>query len=426
MPDRDNWRDFICSPHHAGRHLASIGTSVGTSVAEAIDTAELQAFLNRVGSEKDVQVLADVVDLLRPEYLDFIDNDLARVLDHLSNEMVRVEEIVGPALRGNPRWDRTILGRMSYSLPVGKYFTRTAHRSFDLPENLLLRWLIDHLANTIRDIGRRTGLDALHPQLRLIASRCEEALRHHWMSGVPATPMLTPQMITVAERHRRPEYRSAAGLARSRNGLSSRDKDFRWHAILMLLAVGWLEPISDDDLFELYVLVIVLDVLSDELGLGNPVEYGLLLRERRYVAAFEGTAGTVRVFFDQSPATALGIPGRYTAVRDAHLGISGAERRPDILVEFDSIDPELASTRILVEVKKTTDGRYLSDSIYKAFGYLYDFQDLWAGGTGPHRKIILVVPEGVSSREGVSVPEVMITSARDREALAQGLRPIVS
>ena len=194
----------------------------------------------------------------------------------------------------------------------------------------------------------------------------------------------------------------------------------------MLLAVGWLEQISDDDLFELYVLVIVLDVLSDELGLGNPVEYGLLLRERRYVAAFEGTAGTVRVFFDQSPATALGIPGRYTAVRDAHLGISGAERRPDILVEFDPVDPALASTRILVEVKKTTDGRYLSDSIYKAFGYLYDFQALWAGGTGPNPKIVLVVPEGVSSREGVSVPEMMIASAGDREALAWGLRPIVS
>jgi hypothetical protein len=425
MPDRDDWRDFICSPHHAGRHLASIGTSVGTSVAEAIDTAELQAFLDRVGSSQDVQVLADVVDLLRPEYLDFIDNDLARVLDHLSNEMVRVEEVVGPALRGNPRWDRTILGRMNYSLPVGKYFTRTAHRSFDLPENLLLRWLVDHLANTIRDISRRTGLDALHPQLRLIASRCEEALRHHWMSDVPGTALLTPQMVTAAERNRRPEYRRAASLARTRNGLSSRDRDFRWHAILMLLAVGWLEPICDDDLFELYVLVLVLDVLSDDLALGNPVEYGLLLRERRYVAAFESVNGTIRVFFDQSPATALGIPGRYTAVHDAHLGILGAERRPDILVEFDPIDRTMEAVRTIIEVKKTTDGRYLNDSVYKAFGYLYDFQDLWSA-TGPIPKIILVVPEGVSSREGVPVPDVMITSASDRVALARGLRPIVS
>jgi hypothetical protein len=425
MPDRGDWRDFICSPHHAGRHLASIGTSVGVSVGEAIDTAELQAFLDRIGSAQDVQVLADVVDLLRPEYLDFIDNDLARVLDHLSNEMVRVEEVVGPALRGNPRWDRTILGRMNYSLPVGKYFTRTAHRSFDLPENLLLRWLVDHLSNTIRDIGRRTGLDALHPQLRLIASRCEEALRHHWMSDVPVTVLLTPPMITGAERHRRPEYRRAAGLARTRDSLSSRDKDFRWHAILMLLAVGWLEPISDDDLFELYVLVLVLDVLSDELGLGDPVEYGLLLRERRYVAAFESAAGTIHVFFDQSPATALGVPGRYTAVRDAHIGISGAERRPDILVEFDPVDPTMQPLRTIIEVKKTTDGRYLSDSVYKAFGYLYDFQDLWSGAAS-NPKIVLVVPEGVSGREEVAAPDVMSTSASDREALARGLRPIVS
>jgi hypothetical protein len=425
MADRDEWRDFICSPHHAGRHLASIGTAVGASVAEAIDTAELQAFLERLDPSQDVQVLADVVDLLRPEYLQFIEQDLSRVLDHLSNEMIHVEEIVGPALRGNPRWDRTILGRMSGSLPVGRYVTRTAHRSFDLPENLLLRWVVDHLSGTIRDIGHRTGRDGLHPQLRTIATRCEDALRHYWMSDVPKTSLLTPAMIFAAERHRRPEYRRAAQIARTRSALSSRDTDFRWHAILMLLAVGWLEPIDDDDLFELYSLVLVLDVLADEIGLGSPVEYGLLLRDRRHVASFDTGAGSLRVYFDQSPATALGMPGRYTAVRDAHQGVFGVERRPDILLVFDPIDEQEKVRRLIVEVKKTTDGRYLSDSIYKAFGYLYDFQSLWEAES-PHPRIMLMVPEGVSRREGSLLQEVLVASAEDRQMLVDGLRGLVS
>ncbi|HVH73291.1 MAG TPA: hypothetical protein VM755_00090 [Stellaceae bacterium] len=420
---REQWRDFICSPYHAGRHLASIGSAIGKSVADAIEIAELQAFLDRVGSNRDVQVLADVIDLLRAEYLDFIDTDLARVLDHLSNEMIHVEEIIGPALRGNPRWDRTILGRLSGALAPGKYVTRTAHRSFDLPENLLLRWLVEHLTATIRDIGRRTGPEGLHPQLRAIAARSEEALRHHWMSDVPRTTVLAPQMLTSAERHRRGEYRRAAELARTRNSLGSRDPDQRWHAILMLLAVGWLEPISDDDLFELYSLVLVLDVLSNELGLGSPVEYGLLLRDRRHVALFETENGVVRVFFDQSPAVALGIQGQYTAIRDTHSGITGAERRPDILVTFDPAEKASPPQRLIVEVKKSTDGRYLSDSIYKAFGYLYDFQALWAAPIAP--RIILVVPEGVAPKATNSIPEVLMISAQSRDVLAAGLRQIL-
>lgn len=424
MTSREQWRDFICSPLHAGRHLASIGLAVGSSIAEAIDASELEAFLHRLNATEDVQVLADVIDLLRPEYITFIDDDLVRVLDHLANEMVHVEEVIGPALRGNPRWDRTILGRLNGSLPIGKYVSRTAHRSFDLPENLLLRWLVEHFAATVRDIARRTGPNALHPQLRLIATRCEDALRHYWLGDVQRTLTLSVPSISSAERHRRPEYRRAAALARTRDALNSRDKDYRWHAILMLLAVGWLEPISDDDLFELYSLVLVLDVLSNELGLGAPIEYGLMLRDRRHVAGFETPTGRIRVFFDQSPTTALGVISRYAAVREAHQGLIGSERRPDILVTFDPSDVTAVPAQILIEVKKSTDGRYLSDSIYKAFGYLYDFQSLWAP---LHRnpKLILLVPEGVSPKADVTIPEVMVISADDRAGLARGLARVL-
>jgi len=420
MTGRESWREFICSPLRAGRHLASIGTAVGTAVADAIDSSELEAFLHRLSAYDDVQVLADVIDLLRGDYTHFIETDLHRVLDHLSNEMIHVEEIVGPGLRGNPRWDRTILGRLSGSLPPGRYVTRTAHRSFNLPENLLLRWLVNHLSETIKDIGRRTGSDGLHPQLRLISTRCEEALRHHWLSDVPQPSTLNLRLIISAERHRRPEYRRAAALARTRDALSSRDKGYRWHAILMLLAVGWLEPINDDDLFELYSLVLVLDVLSKDLGLGDPTEYGLLLRGHGYVAAFESPLGHIRVFFDQSPVTALGIPSRYAEVREAHLGLLGVGRRPDILVTLEPADTSMTPIHMIIEAKKSTDGRYVSDSVYKAFGYLHDFQHLW-NTAHPFPKIILIVPEGVSPKGAIASPEVVVLSGSDRVALGKAL-----
>lgn len=138
---------------------------------------------------------------------------------------------------------------------------------------------------------------------------------------------------------------------------------------------------------------------------------------------FEAKAGVVRVFFNQSPATAFGVQGNYTVVRDAHTGITGVERRPDILVTFDPHDRALSPRRIIIEVKKSIDGRYLSDSIYKAFGYLYDFDSLWTTPIAP--KIVLIVPESVSPKATNSITEVLIVSAQDRDVLAFGLQQLL-
>jgi hypothetical protein len=70
--------------------------------------------------------------------------------------------------------------------------------------------------------------------------------------------------------------------------------------------------------------------------------------------------------------------GRYRPiVKQYLLGVTGNERRPDIIVRFEPASGE-PPTCVFVEVKKSTDGGYISDSVYKAFAYLHDFQDLWS------------------------------------------------
>ena len=184
----------------------------------------------------------------------------------------------------------------------------------------------------------------------------------------------------------------------------------------MLLAVGWLEPVDIDDLFELYCLVMILDVIGDELGFGEPDEFGLILPGRKHVAAFSRSAGDVKVFFDQSLFTMLGLRGRYRAVVDRHNGVSGAERRPDIIVTFER--PGHAKRTLLVEMKKTRDGVYLSDSIYKVFGYLHDFGSVWPIAFD-RPKALLLVPDGVSPIG--DKPEVVVAAAADRQVIASTL-----
>jgi hypothetical protein len=187
----------------------------------------------------------------------------------------------------------------------------------------------------------------------------------------------------------------------------------------MLLAVGWLEPVSDDDLFELYALTLVLDVLSNELSFGEPTEYGLVTAGRSHIAGFDHEAGNLRVLFDQNPSRFASIPTKYRPLVKSHTGVTGTARRPDISIIFDRADGD--SRRVLVEIKRTANERYVSDSIYKLFGYLFDFAALWHP-EHPNPRSVLLIPEGVRMNSGSSYGEATIVSGNDRPALEAALR----
>lgn len=416
---RQAWNDFICSPERAGRHLSAIGRGVAGAQSEAIDLTVLQAFLERLrDATDDVRLLGSAVDLITGGYAPFASEPLHRVLDALSNEMLAQEEIVGPGLRGNPRWDRTLLLRMSGNLSPVHFVSRTSHRSFNLPENQLLAWLVEDLRTTITLIEQRVGSSGLHPVLEKMRFDCEIARWHHWFGDVSIPLQPTGEMLSAANRQRRSEYRTAAKLAERRLDIETRDKHSWWYTVISLLAVNWLEPINDDDLFELYVLVLTLDVLTIELGLGEPVEYGLVTSRRGHVALFDAGNAKIRVYFDQSAASVMGLPTEYGSVIAHHAGISGAARRPDIILVAESAGEKRV---VIIEMKKTADGRYISDSIYKVFGYLHDFRHMSASGYP--MKAVLVVPSGISVAQGAPADRsLLLASGDDRAGVADALR----
>ncbi|HDZ75673.1 MAG TPA: hypothetical protein ENH55_23505 [Aurantimonas coralicida] len=414
---REAWRDFICSSEHAGRHLSGIGRSFAGSVSDPIDQAALRAFLDRLhGATSDVRLLGDVVDLINGGYLQFVAGPLPRILDALSSERLSREEIVGPGLRGNPRWDRTIIGRLSGVVSPAHFVSRTSHRSFELPENLVLAWLVNDIRDRVASVEKRIKTASMHPSLLTAEAACNAAFDHDWFGGLPKPSNLTSDMTSAARGHRRPEYREAARLALRSSELKTNDQDAWWYAILSLLAVNWLEPVDDDDLFELFVLVLTLDVLSVEVGLGEPVEYGLVTTRRGRVALFQGEDSRVEVYFDQTPASVLGIRTAYGDTVRAHIGLAAAERRPDLMIVVES---DAGRKLVLVEAKKTSDGRYMSDSVYKVFGYVHDFQNTGTFQT----EGVLVVPTGVALASVSSGnPPIYVASGDDRSGLGVAIK----
>jgi len=415
--ERAKWAAFICDSASGGRYFTSVGASAFWAPHEKDDNV-LADFLSRVaGTEKDVRVLAGILDLLRPGYLEFLSTKAHILLDHLSNEMIGVDEICGPGLRGNPKWDRTILGRISGHLPAGRYVTRTAYRSFERPENFLLRWLLDNLLQTVHALRKRIGVNQLHPKLKSLLTKCEEIARHHWLATVATPPQLSHEMLVAGKRNRRSEYREAAALAERRSDLSAALDSERWKGVLALLSAGWLEPVETDDIFELYALTLCMDVINAELGFGLPTEVGLVIRGRSHVASFTTSHGTLKLYFDQSPQTYAGLDGNYGRIINAHVGLSGGSRRPDIAAVYT---PNIGEQKtVFIEVKNSLSASYISDSVYKAFGYLYDFATLWPNSQ-QNPRVILFVPGSIKLSQA-TLPEVVVCSSDARADLAKYL-----
>lgn len=418
MTDREEWSDFICSPMRAGRHLASIGRNAVGAMADAVDQASLQDFLSRIDDERAIELLAQFVDLSVGGYGAFVAEKLHGLLDALSNEKRAGFETVGPGLRGQVQWDRTLVARKAGALPAGRYYSRVAHRTFDMPINRVLAWLIHNLSSGLRSIKTQVGSQRLTPGMERMDAQLQEALGHHWLADVEPSSNVQADLALSRIDVGRGAYRDVLALTRRRLRLQERDDERRWQEIVSLLAVGWLEPLKDDDLYELYVLVLVLDILEEDLGFGAPIKIDLVRPGRREIAVFETGDRTVSVFFDQSFSGIVGRPARYETTTASTPGLSSYPRRPDIIIA--GVDPVGRIDRtILLEVKNTSDPTYVAESIYRCFGYLHDFQDADTFMADQVNCILMV--NGVIGAEPSTHQDLTIMTSEMRGALAQTL-----
>lgn len=195
------WKEFVLDPRRAGRYLSNIGASVEAEQGPAIDPTVVQHFLDALSAgSADVWFLGSVVDLLSASYASFCTQALPSLLDSLSNEHVGENAVVGPAVRGNVRWDLTATARQSGRISPVQFVTRLPARSFVLPENQLVRWLVDSLERSVREVEERIGSKGLPRQLRMIRDGCREANKHPWFKDVPSPRSPEPNMITSALR----------------------------------------------------------------------------------------------------------------------------------------------------------------------------------------------------------------------------------
>lgn len=246
---------------------------------------------------------------------------------------------------------------------------RTPVRSFNRPENILVRAVTERLLRALTDARQAGALPETGWAVDLRSS--EGALRHLAASTVlreVALERITPYHEFAARHARHPTYRAALEwLERLRIGLDSDDP----HAIADVIARGALSPLSPDTRFEIAVVLRLARAIDAHLGAIQPdrwsVTRALVMAGRSDLVSWARADGLViRLYYNQAilPAGACDDAGRHYFTNSGRL-------RPDITLVAEREGRLVRAT--VFEVKHSDDTRYLLSGLQEAHLYRWEY-----------------------------------------------------
>lgn len=282
-----------------------------------------------------------------------------------SSTSISVEEI-----RGLPRsrvdWQRTASRRPQLGNDPARFVTRPLEKTNKSSAAALVAYLLD------RCIGLWI-LELKSPVPELARERFETHLRlaRRYQATLKAIGVVAPRRLSGADvrqlrRANRPDVLASVLLF---DLLVSVVENASENLFRNLLRRSLFAPERHDDLFEVWALLTLV---------GNHMESGWDLQDARLVGGYrtpkkprftlQRGADVAEIYFQTIPSE-MSVKSQYKNIfSDYDLG--AALRRPDITVK---VTTALGSHRYLIEVKRTRDPGYITDSVYKTLGYISDF-----------------------------------------------------
>lgn len=422
---RNDWINAINSPGSAGRFLYASGNT-RLAPSSPITDPETENFLVRLSDRRpSLSLLARLYFLSQPGLLQFHREQLPELMRAMSHVAVSQTELSRRGIRGKVLWPQTIQARATGRADAATFYINRPERSPDTPENRLVSLFLRQVSGVISETERLVGTGALLGSTQEIRHHAEVALRSSYLSNVGHENSASALMHQRAQRHRNSRYGRVSDLQEQMDSAIRRNK---LQSVAELLRGGWLAPLEDDDIFEVYTLITVMGVLEIDLGFGEPIEYGLIRGGRSgatMVAHFHRSDGVqAEMYFDQSPDIIFGGQSEYVSILQTY-GLDIARRRPDITLMTKR--PDNTERRLLIEVKRTGDLPYTRASLYRGLAYLRDFRYIWHALQAQSPKIILAFPEAVVPQPGVSEAgkDLVVLSAGDKPRWANFLSQIV-
>lgn len=392
--DKDFWGSEI-KRYLFGR-LDALWSNEGISNHQVLDF--LHALTNTTG--EDIKWIAALYHINQPNgAYDFILHTLPEYLNTISWKSVQ-NNVISDKARGRILWSQTLLQRLSRGR-INSFVVQDNAKIIDSEENQLLVYYLNEFANIQmpHHWNYSTSKNRIGDRLVLLIDTCRQLLQTTYLREVSRVNSISSRMLSRAKRSKSPLYARLADLCIEYEKLNNNPQ---LETLKELLSRGWIHPKLEentDDLFELYVLISALDAIESLCKIFSTdikVFYNIIRPGgSKIIAKVKSSSLDVEVTFDRSPKNLFGIfeaNSLYRNILNSYTGLSGKFRRPDVLIKIKNHDKDI---RVIIEAKNTeSESSYANDSIYKALGYLKDYEGFWEKGQLP--KIVLAFPEGVN------------------------------
>ncbi|MCL4851380.1 MAG: hypothetical protein KJZ78_08330 [Bryobacteraceae bacterium] len=291
-----------------------------------------------------------------------------------------IEDRSGPP-RGKVDWMRTYVRRTQAGNDPTRFVTKSIDRTADTMAARLFTFLLTVIVETAERLDKTSIPEVSRGKL---VEQIESGRRHLSLlkgRGVRMGGRITPRDLGPLRKSRRPDVLAAVRLYDLYINVVELAKE---SLLRNLLQKRQHAPEDMDDLFEVWTL---LTLVSLHLNEGWDLEEALLIggdsSPKRPRFKLTKDARLVEIFYQTVPRE-MGASSAYKAVF-AEYDLDATMRRPDATIQITSPTGEVQ--RIIVEVKRTRDQRYILDSVYKTFGYLSDFKST----IGPNMPLALMV-----------------------------------
>lgn len=274
--------------------------------------------------------------------------------------------VAGRTVTSGIDWAATARHRATAS-PLGDiWVTRPANRIFDIPENRALAWVL----RTLEERGSlavppaRDAPGAWGEEIRSMTGIVHRARRTAWLEGVPSTwPGDDAYTRLRADRMGFYQMRVTKAARYLRKILLAPSPE----DIVKALSERYFEPNQDWKLFEIAVLMRITRTLSE---IGKRVGQTRQFNDsgRTPFAGFRVNPGReVRLWYQAWP-----LSSAPSELADAvkHYKMSNGGNRPDIVIEL--VEAGVSVRVIILELKASDSGSYLSSGFSQLLGYLRD------------------------------------------------------
>ncbi|AFZ18030.1 hypothetical protein [Allocoleopsis franciscana] len=353
------------------------------------------AQLNR----RELRLLQLIYFLLSESLQKSVKISTPQILRRLAQSTDRMTTELKGSVRGNIDWNLTLKRRLGagFSNPT-VFMTRVAVKTYNLPEMQALKYLltqINHLCLEVlgnipeEEILSYESSNKWKAEIRSLYHSTNHFLKNTYLREIDLPIKITDMMLQKVRCARNTHFKNIYRSLRLYRRLFVQEEQ---ETLKDCFSQGVLKPLNRDTLYEVYILFVTMASLEQTGWIRE--NFRLIGYGKGAVAQYKHSDTILRIYYQTLPTDFVQNSLYTELLRKYQIEVS--VRRPDIILEFQSENFDFK----ILEVKRTRNRQYITESVYKVLGYLKDFERCFLSAKLPHA--ILVIWEGVENTKDIN------------------------